>query len=294
MKTGTTSIQAALDANPDLLAEHQLKYLGWPMRHPRLMQRAMAKGSPELGPIISDEGLWHHCASERSPTRKIAELFEGYDQTVIVYFRRPSEYVESWFLQGLKRGTGQQTLDEFMAARHVNRPDVPGVNLRVLGKLDFITRTFPHARIVVRPFETSQMVGGDAVHDFFNVLGFPAPEVSGDEEAARENVSPDPTDLLLVNLLRRRLGAPEEVLAELLALPARAGRRRFLTYAEATSINEAMRPVFREVQERWGGGSTPDFFENWDIDEASYTVSPVRAFYDSAVVGRRFRRSRRS
>lgn len=309
MKTGTSTLQSTLAANTSLLAEHGYRYAGWPMRTSARLAARLAEPDSAPNVVISDEGLWHFCGSERSDTEQIASLLESYDVTLVVYFRRPDEYVESWFSQGLKTGLGSPDLTTFLGSGFVNsrpfRPaesdEPPGldnpsfrelIDLAIESKLDYFRSVFPEARFLVRPYERAQLLNGDIVDDFFATVGLCPPE-HADRLIRRndENVSPGADTVLFANLLRRRYDVPDDLLEQFLrshSPPAiRLGvRRRILTATEAQTINEVMRPVFERVQSAWGGGDGDDFFRDWTVDPSTHQVSDVREAYDRALATR--------
>lgn len=288
MKTGTSSIQKVLSDQGEPLAEAGWRYLGGPIRRPEALEAALAKAGPDESVIVVDEGWWHFGSTGRVHLAEMAELLKDYEITVVVYFRRPDQYVEAWFSQGLKNGKGAALLDTFLSHPFVNRPterdpaDGPyaGVNLRMLGRLNNLTRTFPDARLVLRPYERKVLANGDVVTDFLKLLDLDPRKFRSPGGTTKENVTPDASDLLLVSLLRKKYNVPEPTLREILALPRREGGGRLLTFDEASGINEAMKPNFRKVQAKYGGGVGSEFFADWSLDPATYRVSPMREAYD--------------
>lgn len=306
MKTGTSSLQAHLHGNDDLLADHGFRYLGWPMRTAARIREQLEGLDPETSVIVSDEGLWHFCGSERSDTPEIANLLADYAPTLVVYFRRPDSYVESWFSQGLKNGLGSRDLISFLSSGFVNsRPyrsveseepaafDSPAfldyVDLALMSKLAYFRDCFPDAEIIVRPFEKRQLRDGDIVADFFDAARIGDEKTLGEvRRFADENVSPSADTVLFTSLLRQGYGVPEELLQSFLLAhspPAMAfsTRTRILRFHEAVAINDAMRDLFRDVQATWGGGMSDEFFLDWEIDESTYHVSNLRDAYDEHI-----------
>lgn len=307
MKTGTSTLQATLAHNDERLAALNVRYLGWPMRKSTRIATGLDKLDPTTDVIVSDEGLWHFCGTERSDTAAIARVLERYRITIVVYLRRPDEYVEAWFSQGLKHGRGSQSIELFLGSGFVNSapfrrqpgngpPGLAnakfrnGIDLSIMKKLAYFRATIPDAEIIVRPFEKTQMSNGDIVADFFEAVGLGAAQASAFELPEDQNVSPSADTVLIVDVLRRRYEVPEDVLQALLRTHSPPNvrfdkKRRILRYEEAVSINEVMRPVFREVQAKWGGGATDDFFVDWDIDETAFLLSEVRDLHDREVGG---------
>lgn len=306
MKTGTSTLQATLAANSEILLAADYRYLGWPMRSPDRIEGQLATYAPGTNVIISDEGLWHFCGTKRSDTRSIAKLLAEYRTTIIVYFRRPDEYVEAWFSQGLKKGSGSPDILSFLSSGFVNSaPYEPGlddgpasfdnpefldrIDLSIHKRLAYFRDVFPEAEIVVRPYEKGQLAGEDIVVDFFDAAHLDA-DISVDEleRSVDENVSPSADTVLFASLLRQTYDVPEDVLQAFLRthsppMMTSGQKRRILRLHEAVAINESMRPSFRDVQATWGGGATDDFFLEWEIDPATFLESDIRDVYDQRV-----------
>lgn len=306
MKTGTSTLQQTLARNQALLDALGQRYFGWPMRTSQKIEEQIHAAGSDRDIIISDEGLWHFCGTSKSDTKRIAEVLTSYETTIIVYFRRPDEFVESWFSQGLKNGLGSPDLISFLGSGFVNsapyrRPNAgdpvgmqsPGflanIDLRILDKLSYFEATFPDANVVVRPYERAQLRDGDIVADFFDAIGLD-PSTAGVplERAANENVSPSADTVLFASLLRQRFDVPDDVLQMFLRSHSppkmrASDKRRILRYDEASAINASMRPVYRDIQSKWGGGASPDFFVDWELDETAFHESSFRDLYDEYV-----------
>ncbi|GAB2468117.1 hypothetical protein GCM10027265_16850 [Jatrophihabitans fulvus] len=290
MKTGTTSIQATLAGNAAVLHDAGWHYLGWPIRRLDRISQRLAQGPDGANVVVVDEGWWHWAPGKRVDLPGIAALLHDFDITVVVYFRRPDQYVEAWYSQGLKYGRGAVRVADFLRAGTVNAPapEVPGnpyagINLRVLSTMKLLVKAFPGAEIVVRPYERRQLLGDSAVTDFLELLDLDAGTLDALVHPEQNNVTPDAADLLLISVLRQKYAVPEDLLGVMLELPKRPSTGRILTLDEAVGINDAMRPVFRKVQQTWGGGATDDFFLDWTINPTSYVTSPLRALHDQIV-----------
>lgn len=277
MKTGTTTIQNTLEANGDVLAQMDLCYLGWPMRKPERLQRQMKRrGAAGKSVIISDEGLWHYAGTPRVDMKAIAKVLKAYDTRIIVYFRRPDQFLESWYYQGIKKDTGQWQFSEFLASPVVRK----ATNFRA--KLKFFAKMFGRDNIIVRPFERSQLVGGDIFSDFLHAMGV---EDRGFAPEQAANVTPDPNTLMVFRMLRESGAVAHEDLQQMFAglsqTAVSAQKYRIYTKEELARIAQTFRPVFRKIQDEYGTGTAPDFFKTW-IDVESYEESPhsIRSHYD--------------
>lgn len=287
MKTGTSSIQAMLAANPEWLAERGYAYLGWPLRHHRLMARRVEAVDPELNVIVCDEGLWHFAGTAHSDTKLIARLFADWDVHLVVYLRRPDEFFQAWFIQGLKLGTGNPRLDQFFASPSVRKASNYEQRLR------YFARHFPEAKVTVVPYERSQMLEGDACLDFLDRVGLLAGEDGGKVSdlvlPSEQNVSPPVWNLLLVSLLRQRmkmsersLGAVQSVLDRLRRLRmGRVSSRILLRADEIAELNEVYQPMCARIAARYGAAE-PMFFERW-LDPAEVRTSAFRSIYQRSL-----------
>lgn len=262
MKTGTTSIQATLANNRDLLTRLGYSYMGPPMRHSSVLGPALEQvpaGAPNL--IISDEGLWHFTDSKRSDTEQLAQLLEGYDVTVLIYLRRPDSFLNSWFQQGLKSGTGAHTMTGFLASSFTRS------GLQFLPLIQRYESLFGAQSIKLRAYEKSQLEGGDAVIDFLHTTGLPVDEFTLPDRA---NATPDTDSLLLRSLFQKNLTRTKQLGAQLDKLNAHLTRygyngRRYSLFTpdELENIITTYRPQFTLIQAQYGGGGDPDFFHSW-------------------------------
>lgn len=280
MKTGTTAIQKTLANSSAALDQQGYAYLGPPMRHSSVLGPALkdaAVAGKDL--IISDEGLWHFLDSKRSDTKKLATLLASYDVRVVTYLRRPDAFLNSWFLQGVKSGTGARTMTKFLASPFVQ------AGLSFQKKTARFQALFGASSIVLRPYEKSQLVSQDAVSDFIQTVGLdPKRMTSG----ARANTTED-TDRLLLRSLFQGTHARSPQLVKLFRdmdrhLDARGyqGRRySVLTHAETTDILKTYKPVFEKLQATYGGGATPAFFNDWNLPDSNTDTSELRRIQEA-------------
>ncbi|UXU80328.1 hypothetical protein GB880_011050 [Paracoccus sp. SMMA_5_TC] len=278
MKTGTTTVQAWLKQNAGWLAEQGWTYPGWPLRHAGLIGQAIQTLPADGNLVISDEGLWHYSGSARSDTAAIAKALEDFDVTVIVYFRRPDHFLESWFKQGTKNGTGQVDISAFLSGFATS-------STTFRNRLNRFATLFGDDRLIVAPYERAQMQQGDILADFLHRTGLPQPPADlGAKEKLRENVSPGSDTILLAGLMRQVFGLDQDRIDQILTLVpveniARA-RHSLFTREEVAAIRADYRPVFAEIQQRFGSGAAPDFFLDWGDDDDLPPVSPLRLAYD--------------
>lgn len=281
MKTGTTSVQSWLRDNNDWLNQNGWDFLGWPLRGADKIAAKVAAADPAHNLIISDEGLWHLSGSERSKTQKIASTLQDYDISVIVYFRRPDLFLESWFKQGLKNGAGQHNVSTFLKLSETSEKTLSK-------KLDAFAGIFGEDKLIVAPYERCQMKDGDIIADFVMRTGIPMPakvETKAGATGGVKNVSPTSDAMLMAGLMRQLFDVQQEQIEHVIrAKPAQVvadARSSIFTAEEAEQIRSVFRPVFQRIQSRFGTGVEPDFFENWGDQEPHPPVSALRAAYDS-------------
>ena len=293
MKTGTTSVQTALKINPRWLAQQGYSYLDWPLRTSELLEKRIRAVPSERNIIISDEGLWHFAFSGRSDTAAIAKCLADFKVTVLVYLRRPDEFLEAWFSQGLKSGTGGSRVADFLSSGFVQT----GSAFKT--RLDAFAALFGKEAIQVCPYEKKQMPQGDIVLDFLQKTGlapvgsdYKSLTAAGFEAVAtRSNVSPDPDALLLISIMRRFAPTDQVAIAEITASLVNAAKRaeqsshkRLLQRDEVDLIIAQTRPELHKIQQDYGGGGGPDFFLDWPTPETPHEVCALRSIYDQIMV----------
>lgn len=278
MKTGTSTIQSWLGENRKALEEAGWIYPGWPCRDSDRIAALVARSPEHQNLVISDEGLWHQ-SMDRSRTDEIAEALKGYDVTVLVYFRRPDEFLEAWFKQGLKVGSGVHAVQSFLKS-YQTRP-------RALRKrLETFVTLFGRDNVIVAPYERSQLKNANLLSDFLARAGLPE-AVATLPAPPDKNISPNAEAILLTGILRRSLDCEQAVIDQVMGALPREGlvtvKTSILTPQEAAAIRRRYRPLFRKIQKEFKTGVDPDFFRNWGDDEAPMPVSRLRRAYDELV-----------
>ncbi|MBK5932723.1 hypothetical protein [Rhodovulum imhoffii] len=273
MKTATTTVQSWLSQNADLLKDSGWIYPGWPCRDAERLADMVAE-NPEANLVISDEGYWHFAGTARLDLDAILRVLQGFDITLVVYFRRPDAFLEAWFKQGIKKGTGAQSVRDFL--------DNPAVRRVVLPRLGYFETRFGRRNIIVAPFEKTQLRAGSIITDFLMRTGIPA--VAPEEVAERENVSPSADRMLMAGLMRSVFRLSQKNIDALLGCaPAAVAGQPDTTIFTVDEIEEIMvryRPDFETVQKHYGTGVAPAFFESWTEAIRPVHVTPLRAAYD--------------
>lgn len=180
-KTGTSSLQRALHAQSDQLAERGIHYvaagrdpnqLGEPTM---IAHHALAKEfqSGELGPIvdalvaetrnrpgvfvISSEAL------QNIAPRELSRVFPVDETVVVTYLREQVSYLMSAYAQRVQASDYAAPFAAFIEL-HINQLDyVP--------RVEALVEEFGPERVVARPYDRSHLTGGNTVTDFYSMLG---------------------------------------------------------------------------------------------------------------------------
>ncbi|XWN31988.1 MAG: hypothetical protein ROR55_02405 [Devosia sp.] len=173
-KTGTTSIQASLQASRPWLAKHGIVYPGTTLNHHHLVraaeegEAAMAAAVDALGPsgkgnggaktiLISTERVQTLTVEEKR--RFVSALENKYGRArLLIYLREPVDHAISSAAQAIK--TRKKTYEEICASPKIYpyREQLTAWK-RILGK----------ANMTVRKFDRASMKG-DAVEDFMHAI----------------------------------------------------------------------------------------------------------------------------
>ncbi|MXN49426.1 hypothetical protein GR138_29990 [Shinella kummerowiae] len=276
MKVGTTSIQKFMAENKEkIYADTGL----WPIcqytRTPQQLQEILrSEKATGKSLMICDEGFWHHAfVNKRVDLLGIRDILADYSFKVVLYARRPAEFLESWYLQGLKSGTGAVTLDKFL-----NSPSVSeGLNFQE--RLPRFVKTF--GDVTVRAYERSQLVGGDAITDFLSFCGI-LPD--GFVFPAKANETPDPNALMMARLMREF--APQSDHENLRRATERlTSKERYsiLTSDEIVEINRRYSPQIRFLQEQYGRPGRTSFFDEATVRLGHSDSRSIRRIYDEVI-----------
>jgi len=189
-KTGSTSIQNSLEDNADLLRTYGYNYyhdglfslVGTRIeqklaRDPDIIEREKIKcyelieNTESNNLIISSEhlsGFFIDGYSEASHLAQVLHfIFGNYRVKIVVYLRRQDQFIESCYLHTIKNHYCGWTFADFCDV-----VDIHGFNW--YKHLTQYAKYFGKDSIIVRPYETIQLQNGNAVQDFYQVLGIPS------------------------------------------------------------------------------------------------------------------------
>ena len=194
-KTGTSSLQAFLKSNFDLLQQRGVRYveagrperlahhmLAWSIRGRRNVKlsiwddvRTEIAAHPDATNVLSTEGFWF----EEPAGVKKALAYDG-PIKIVAYLRRQDQFLQSLHKQSVSSGR-KVDFDTWLA-------DVPhrGDYLTVLDKW---AEVFGKDAIVVRPYERDGKTI-DAVEDFLGLVGVDLKTLQGAVRQHSHNPSP--------------------------------------------------------------------------------------------------------
>lgn len=276
MKVGTTSIQK-------FMAENQKKIYAdtglWPIRQyvrtPDLLQKVLkADGAGDKSLMICDEGFWHHAfVTNRVDLQGIRDVLADYYFKVVLYVRRPVDFLESWYLQGLKSGTGAVTLDRFLKSRFVHE----GMNFQE--RLPKIAELF--GGVTVRAYERSQLIGGDAITDFLSFCDI-APNAFVLPPKANE--TPDPNALMISRVMREFVADNDhEDLRRATERLLSKERYSILSPDEIDEIDRRYSRQIRFLQEQYGKPKRLSFFDADTARNSQSDPRSIRRIYDQVI-----------
>ena len=188
-KTGTTAIQTLLSANRERLAgagilypracerennpafcqgrsfaHHALPNLLLQERHrePRML-RAQIDRLPCERVVISSEVFMERFKNEAAALAALTSLLEGLDVRVLLYLRPQHSLFESVYNQQVKDSDRTPILDPTALPRYYD----------YLFWIRVWERHFGKGKIIVRPFEREQLLGGNVLADFLDAIDSP-------------------------------------------------------------------------------------------------------------------------
>lgn len=272
MKVGTSSIQEFFRANREKICDRDGAYwLADYIRDPATlighMKKARAGGKSI---ILCDEGLWHHAFTGRVDLRGLKDVLPGYEFRVIMYVRRPDEFLESWYLQGIKSGSGTPLFGDFVKTDFVRR----GLDFR--GRLPKVEAIF--GPITVRAYERSQLKNGDSVSDFLQFAGV---DEDGLIRPSLANVTPDPNALMMARVMREKADRADHAMIHKIAEGIGCADRVSILYPqEVREIEHRYRGQIEWLHETYGTAGRNSFFDKWIIPPTEHSQGSLRPVYD--------------
>ncbi|MEJ1160411.1 hypothetical protein [Prosthecomicrobium sp. N25] len=224
-KTGSTSIQDALEENRGLLRESGILFPDLGDNQSRVLNRAFGtsedaaqdtsrvndiaerlvqqlKENPVDRLVISSEALFHYRARRRDALKSVLDRITD-DVRVIVYVREPIAWATSQAQQHLRHG--RITLDE-LASQTATDDGRRGRSVfpRYRAGIEAWMNAYGPGAMDIRPFGSEHFVGGTLMSDFCAALG--APELARKLPDEQRNPSVSYEAILLLDRLMARAG----------------------------------------------------------------------------------------
>ena len=147
--------------------------------------------------IVSSESFWNQPDVAQPVGRYLARFAD--EVTLIVYLRRQDLHLASWHGQSTKGNWRDRAPDLSPMA-----PSPPQYQFH--DRLAEWRASVPHARIIARPYERSELVGGDVIADFAHHAGLP---LDLEARGGRTNPSLDAVAVSFLMRLNARLQRPQ-------------------------------------------------------------------------------------
>jgi hypothetical protein len=217
-KTGSSAIQAHMMMNRDWLRERGFLFAesghsdGY--GHVHLFEDRTGARFNELQAELKNEEAagcskavlsWEGVAQMGS--RRLGEVasnLAGHNITIIAYLREQSEIIQSGYFQAAKQRPQKRVMEDYqqsdklLTPKHINYA-------HTLGKFE---RAFGRDNIRVRIYERDQLLDGDIVRDFLDVLGL---QQNRDfiQSPVAQNISLDPGSVFLLNIVDSYFDDPD-------------------------------------------------------------------------------------
>jgi hypothetical protein len=185
-KCGTSSLQRFLSANAGVLERHGISY---PVLHRQPyahhpVAHAYGGNGVDTGAFwqvvaASSAAIVSSEAFQNIDPASLAPDLDGFDVTILAYFREPLDYLLSSYAQKVKAGNTAATLEDYAAHFHVPYHDFAFA----------WQAAFPQANLRFRLFESAHLSGQDVRRDFLLQCGL-APAALDDFAFAAEDGNP--------------------------------------------------------------------------------------------------------
>lgn len=143
--------------------------------------------------ILSWEGL-AQMGSLR--LEQIAAELQGHKLTVVAYLREQSEIIQSGYFQAAKQRPQKRVMEDYQQSGKLLTPK----HINYAHTLDKFARAFGRDSIQLRIYEREQLVKGDIVLDFLDVLGL-NDNTGFIQSPVAQNISLDPGSIYLLNII---------------------------------------------------------------------------------------------
>ena len=171
--------------DPEMIAQHQLK------RNEILKQLAETIDSWKGDTLCSAEHFWGQLKNP-DICNDITRHIPAEKIVLIVYLRRQDQRIQSAYNQRIRIGAAPPPPHELSAQQLINWYD-----LDYATRIRTILNNLPGTRMVVRPYEKTQFVGGSIFADFLHTIGLPlSSELRLPEKAVNTSLDRDRLEFL--------------------------------------------------------------------------------------------------
>ena len=258
-KAGSSAIQQTLVDNERTLCEAGISYprsgrrgiahykINEDIRHRQSVDRvkeALEEAANCNTAVLSCEGFW---LFDEPEIDMLAHVLAGYDIRVVLYLRRPKDYLPSSYRQGVKQAGRTHTCEEYIAGvKAEDRMNYPRL-------LERWAQYFP---LRVRSYEA---VKQGIEKDFMQAIEAPIDDI----DLRRRMVNLTPSDGALYLMLQANRYLPASVSKYIRRAILRSGRR----FDFMPAIDDApIRQYGKEVVERWDLDVMRKYLSNEDLD----------------------------
>ena len=151
--------------------------------------------------ILSWEGV-AQMGSKR--LEQIAEHLHNHHVTVIGYLREQSEIIQSGYFQAAKQRPQKRVIEDYLQSEKLLTPK----HINYAHTLGKFAAAFGQQNLQIRVYERDQLVGGDVVVDFLDILGIAVDE-NFVKSPVNQNISLDPGSIYLLNIIDSYFDDPE-------------------------------------------------------------------------------------
>lgn len=141
--------------------------------------------------ILSSEAF--SSAMSESSSQRIKEVFLDYDINVVVYYRSPDKWIESWYCQVVKN-------EPFMSKKFKDFYQSSTKGMTYLDSIIYYANTFGKAKVSVYDYDFLRSNDQDIIAHFLNVIGVGESSITSNLSVKRVNRTPS---LSVIELFRK-------------------------------------------------------------------------------------------
>lgn len=224
-KTGTTSVQHFLADHRQWLREQGYLYPTSQFKEHHPLARSILNDMADYHPATwhpykgDHETLWKHLRDEidssncpvvvvstehfcdfatgacrpyaNTMIRWLAKQLKGLDVRVVCYLRPLGDYTKSIYKHLTKEAKNSSTLAEFLE----NQIKHQSIHVAPTNFLDLFASQFGSENMILRSYDRDQLVRGNSIDDFLDVVGLPPHSQSGGTQGKNPSIPDELVDL---------------------------------------------------------------------------------------------------